>query len=284
MGERSSDIKPMRIIGLQTQKDTEFVDIHCHFLPEMDDGAVSWGEAISMARMAVNDGFTRLILTPHQLGNYRLNTAERIRRQTEKFQSQLSAAGIPLEVRVGGDVRVEPDLLEQLDDGNVLSLADHSRHLLLELPHELYFPIEQLVSELEHRGYQAILSHPERNQGILAQPEIISNLISVGCLMQVTAGSFVGAFGSPSKRLAERMLAEGAIHFVATDAHGIRFRRPNISRAFETIAKLASLDVAQELCSINPSRVYSGQAVAIGNDQPRLETETRRWFSFRRRA
>ena len=274
----------MRIIGLQAQKDTGFVDIHCHFLPEMDDGATSWGEAISMARMAVNDGFTRLIVTPHQLGNYRLNTAERIRKQAEEFRSQLGSAGIPLEVRVGGDVRVEPDLLEQLDDGKVLSLADQSRHLLLELPHELYFPIEHLVSELDRRGYQAILSHPERNQGILARPAIITDLMSVGCLMQVTAGSFVGAFGSPSKSLAERMLAENAIHFVATDAHGTRFRRPKMSRAFDAIAKLASAEVAQELCSVNPSRVYRGRSVPVGNVRPNFEAETRRWFSFGRRA
>lgn len=272
----------MRIIGLQAEKDIGFVDIHCHFLPEMDDGAVSWGEAISMARIAVKDGFTRLIVTPHQLGCYRLNTAERIRKQAEEFCSQLRSSGIPLEVRVGGDVRIEPDLLAQLDDGNVLSLANQSRHLLLELPHELYFPLEPLILELERRGYQAILSHPERNQGILSQHRIISDLINVGCLMQITAGSFVGAFGSPSKKLAERMLAENAIHFVATDAHGTRYRRPNMSRAFNVIATLASIDVAQELCCINPNRVYNGLPVPVVTDQPQLET--RRWFNFRRHA
>ncbi len=74
--------------------------------------------------------------------------------------------------------------------------TDLQRHVLLELPHELYFPLETLLGQLESRGMQGILSHPERNQGLLTRPELISQLVDNGCLMQVTAGSLMGTFGA----------------------------------------------------------------------------------------
>ncbi len=79
---------------------------------------------------------------------------------------------------------------------------------------------------------QGILSHPERNAGLLAKPRIVEQLVDQGCLMQVTAGSLMGTFGPASQQLAESMLVNGLVHFVATDAHGARSRRPLMQRTF----------------------------------------------------
>ena len=125
-----------------------FVDIHCHLLPEIDDGAANWDESLAMARMAVADGIGVVVATPHQLGAFSHNSAPKIRLAVEELQSRLEAERIPLQVLPGADVRIETDLAARLGRDEVLSLADNGRYVLLELPHEMYFPLDRLLADL----------------------------------------------------------------------------------------------------------------------------------------
>ena len=241
-----------------------FVDIHCHLLPGIDDGAASMAEAQAMAAMARSDGTAAVICTAHQLGRYAHNLGEDIRRQTATLQEHLTAAGIDLAVLPGADVRIEEGMIDMLARGDVLTLADRGRHVLLELPHELYFPIEGLLESLRQRSIVGILSHPERNAGLLRQPPMVARLVDAGCLMQVTAGSLMGTFGPASQQMAEWMLAEGLVHFMATDAHGVRARRPLMRRAFDRVGELTDDATARSLCCDFPARVAAGLEVACG--------------------
>ncbi len=244
--------------------DGGFVDIHCHMLPGIDDGAADWQESLEMARMAVSDGTQTVIVTPHQLGNFAHNQGDDIRRLVKQMQDVLREQGIPLEVMPGADVRIEDGMLEKLASGEVLSLGDLGGHVLLELPHELYFPLEGILDALSRQGLIGILSHPERNRGILRDCEILGPLVDAGCLMQVTAGSLMGTFGSSSQQLSECMLSEGLVHFISTDAHGMKSRRPLMRRAFDRVAELTDQQTAIDLCSIYPGLVARKQRVPAG--------------------
>ncbi len=257
-----------------------FVDIHCHMLPGLDDGAVNLGVSLAMAEMAVADGIGTAIVTPHQLGNYSRNRGETIRAYAKRFQRELSQRGVPLRILPGADVRIEPDMFQGLTTGDVASLADRRRHVLLELPHELYMPLEGLLRTLRSAGMVGILSHPERNQGILSDPGVVAVLVDAGCLMQVTAGSLMGAFGAEIQEFSERLLTEGLVHFLATDAHGTASRRPLLSRAYLRAAELVGQRQADELCCINPAAVVAGRNVAGGRS--RATATTRGWFRRRR--
>ena len=241
-----------------------FVDIHCHLLPGIDDGAADWETTLGMARMAVADGIETVIVTPHQLGNFACNHGDDIRTRTHELQQVLAQHDIPLQVLAGGDVRIEAHLAEHLVSGEVMSLADQRRHVLLELPHELYFPLEGLLADLAREGMTGILSHPERNQGLLHDSGLLPGLVDAGCLMQITAGSLMGTFGKQSQRLAEWMLAEGLVHFVATDAHGTRSRRPLLRRAFDRVAELTDSQTAADLTAHHPACVACGESVPAG--------------------
>jgi protein-tyrosine phosphatase len=241
-----------------------FVDIHCHLLPGVDDGAKNWDESLEMAHIAVEDGIATVIVTPHQLGNYRGNQGEEIRRRTAELQARLHAEGVPLMVLPGADVRVDADIVERLACGEVLTLGDHRRHLLIELPHEMYLPLESLLARLNRHGIAAILSHPERNEGILRRPAVLATLVEAGCLLQVTAGSICGTFGPQCQQLAEWLLIEGLVHFVASDAHGPRSRRPLMRRAFDRVIELTDERTAIELCSTNPGLVANGGEIRSG--------------------
>jgi protein-tyrosine phosphatase len=240
------------------------VDIHCHLIPGIDDGAQDLGVALEMARMAAAEGVGTIVATPHQLGAYAHNHGDLVRQGARDLNQEVAKAGIPLGVLPGGDVRIDGDVLRRLAAGDALTLGDHGRHVLLELPHELYFPLEGLLRDLAKSGLVGVLSHPERNAGLIAEPQAVSALVDSGCLMQVTAGSFAGAFGPASKGMAEWMLAEGLIHFVATDAHGARARRPRLRRAFDRVAELAGDEAALDLCCHHPAAVAAGRDVPAG--------------------
>jgi protein-tyrosine phosphatase len=243
------------------QPPNSFADIHCHLLPDVDDGAVSWDESLAMARLAVADGTSVVVATPHQLGSYAENTGEKIRKLSARLQQLLDEQGVALRVLPGADVRIEPDMIRKIRSGEVVTLADRGRYVLLELPHELYIPLERLIGNFKAAGLVAILSHPERNRGILARPDVLEPLVDSGCLLQVTAGSLVGSFGPQVRCFAERLVSEGFVHFVATDAHGAQSRRPLMGRAFQRVAQIAGERAADELCCTNPARVVADQLV-----------------------
>ena len=122
-----------------------FADIHCHLAPAIDDGSKSWEDTLAMARIAVDEGIETIICTPHQCGNFSHNTGDAIRKLIAEVQDRLDQHQIPLRVLPGADVRIEPGLVGMLRRGEVLTLGDHRRHVLLELPHEVYVPLDKAI-------------------------------------------------------------------------------------------------------------------------------------------
>jgi protein-tyrosine phosphatase len=244
-----------------------FIDIHCHLLPGLDDGAADWDQSVAMAETAAADGIAAIVATPHQLDAFARNDAATVRAAAGRLQELLDRRRIAICVLPGGEVRVEPDLLRKLRDGAALTLADRGRHVLLELPHEVFLPLERLSAELRAEGLTGILAHPERNGGILRRPQVLRPLVEDGLLLQATAGSFLGAFGPQVQAAAESLLAEGLIHLVASDAHAAQTRRPRLSEAFARIAQLADHSAAVELCCRNPARVVAGQRVEMPHNR-----------------
>jgi protein-tyrosine phosphatase len=235
-----------------------FVDIHCHLLPGVDDGAPTVDEALAMAEMAVADGIGTIVATPHQLGNWAKNSGAAIRAATARFQQLLDQRQIPLRVLSGADVRIEPDLPRKIRTGEVLTLADRRRYVLLELPHDVYLPLDGLLAELNAAGVIGILSHPERNHGILSQPGVLRPLVERGCLLQITAASLTGLFGSHVQRFAEFLVERRLVHFISTDAHGTKTRPPLLKAAFERATRLVGRETAVNLCCRHPAAVAAG--------------------------
>ena len=258
----------------RNQPESPFVDIHCHLVPGIDDGSQSWEQTALMAQLAVADNTGTIIVTPHQLGNFAHNSGDDVRYYTTEVQQFLDEQDIPLQVLPGGDVRIEDKMVAKILAGEVMTLADRGRHVLLELPHELYFPLEPVLDELERHGMQGILSHPERNLGILKQPRLLPMLVDYGCLMQVTSGSLVGGFGPASQQLAESMLVDGLVHFLASDGHSHKSRRPRMGRSFQRAAELVGVEYATELCCHNPLAVAQGNYVSPGRHDLRHSVST----------
>jgi protein-tyrosine phosphatase len=260
-----------------------FADIHCHLLPGIDDGAKDWDDTLAMARLAADDGTSTIVATPHQLGSWTQNHGDQIRALVDECNERLAAERIPLTVLAGGEIRIEPGLIESLVTGELVTLGDHRRHVLLELPHELYIPIDGLMQELAARRITIVLAHPERNDGLLRQPDLAVDLVDAGCLTQLTAGSLCGTMGSHACDMAEWMITEGLVHIVSTDAHSPQMRRPLMSRAYDRICELTDVETANDLCSRHPGKIAAGRTIEAGR---RVVQRRRRasWWSWRRSA
>ncbi len=262
--------------------DTPLVDIHCHLLPDVDDGPRGWAEVLRMARIAVSEGIRLAIATPHQGGVYGHVRAPAVRDKTRQLVDLLARHEIPLRVLPGAEVRIEEQLPQRLRDGRVLTLGDHGKHVLLELPHRLGFPLDALFEALRDQDLVAVVSRPERNRGLLEQRGKIPELVEQGCLMQLTSGSLLGYFGDEPRRAAEWMLAEGWAHVLATDAHGACARRPLFRRAFERAAELAGHRSAVILCCENPAAIAAGLPAVGRLPRPARRATVARWLPWRR--
>lgn len=255
------------------------IDIHCHLLPGLDDGPASGAEALALARLAAADGIATVIATPHQLGRYREVRAERIRAGVVQLQQVLQQHDVNLRILPGADVRIEPEVVEKIRSGEVLTVADRGRHVLLELPHEVCPPLDQLLAQLQQAGLCGILSHPERNLAIQAQPDLVGPLVESGWLIQITAASLTGTFGTRARGVAEWLVQHGWVHFVATDAHSMMARPPILSRAWTRVVELVGPDLAEQWFSTNPNAVIAGREVISA---PRTTRKTA-WFGWLRR-
>ena len=259
----------------------QFVDMHCHLLPGIDDGARNWDEALAMARLAEADGIRTVIATPHQLGTYRTNDGRTIRARAAHLQEFLNQRNVDLRVLPGAEVRIEPDLVERIRAGEILTLADRGRYVLMEMPQDICLPIEGLLAELNRAGMICVLAHAERNKGILDQPLVAESFVAAGCLLQVTAGSILGAFGKQVEETALRLIRRGMVHFVATDAHSSKSRRPLMRRAFERLVEHVGHEAAVTLCCHNPAALLDDGHIESALGRPK-KTVLGRWFGWKK--
>ena len=240
----------------------QYVDIHCHCLPGLDDGPATMSESLALCRALVEDGEAAAIATPHQLGRFsECNEAAQIREAVSIINEELKSNDIALSVIAGADVRVDERICKLLEADKVLTLADGGKYILLELPHEVFIDIEPLLADLGSMGIQAIISHPERHSGLAKEPDILSKWLECPAHFQVTAGSLLGCFGSEAERFGWQLLSSGWASFVATDCHDLDGRRPCIGVAFERISDRLGETAARLVCIENPLRVLRGKDI-----------------------
>lgn len=195
------------------------IDIHCHLLPAVDDGPGTVEQTIEMARRAVEEGVTAIVVTPHafhpQFETEDLNVQE----AAATLQNVLHQEGIKLDIYPGQEIRVFGDLVQALEDGEALSLAG-SRYVLVEFPSDTVPAYaEQLFFRLQTEGYTPVIAHPERNKELATNPKRLMDFVSSGALSQVTTSSLTGEFGQNVKEIAFVFLRNGLSQLVASDAH-----------------------------------------------------------------
>lgn len=249
------------------------IDLHCHILPGIDDGAPDMETALNMARIAVADGITVTACTPHMMPGYYENTSEGVRAAVVALQAALDGADIPLRLVTGADVHLVPGLASGLRDGSKLTLAD-TRYFLFEPPHNTAPPrMAEAVFDCMTAGFHPLITHPERLRWIEDHYDVMVQLAQAGAWMQLTAGSVTGRFGKRTQYWAERMLDDGIVHILATDAHNLRSRAPVLSEAVHAVSNRLGAQAAQDMVLTRPLAVLDNASPAtlpsaVGTPRP----------------
>jgi protein-tyrosine phosphatase len=232
------------------------VDIHCHILPGLDDGPDLLETSLEMAEMAIAEGITHLVATPHANDRFPF-IPDLVLSRRDEIQQRL---GDRLQLATGCDFHLSYENLLDIREHPTRYTINQKNYLLVEFADFSVPPsIDQTLHELRLAGLHLILTHSERNPLIRAHPERLYRWLQLGCYTQVTALSFQGRFGAPAKQAAERWLDEDCIHFVASDAHNTTSRPLKLREAFKIIADRKGESVAQALFADNPLAAFEGR-------------------------
>jgi protein-tyrosine phosphatase len=232
------------------------IDIHCHILPGLDDGAETFEIACAMAESAIADGVTHIIGTPHASPTYTF-VPELIAQKREELQAKFEGR---LTFGTGCDFHLSFENLRDIRKNQACYTLNQKNYLLVEFADYSIPPsMDQSLHELQLAGLHPVITHPERNPLIRAQPQRLFQWLRQGCYAQITAGSLHGRFGKPAQDTAEAWLEGGAVHFLASDAHNTTTRPLKLKETFELVAKRKGQNVARALLVDNPLAAFEGR-------------------------
>lgn len=236
------------------------IDIHCHILPEFDDGASSPEEAIAMAHMAADSGVSAIVATPHFPG--RASSLHRIPDIMDRYKwlsHVLQAQQVPLKIYPGAEILCLPET-PALAARKALPTIGDTSYLLTEFYFDANFAfMDSTLAKLAECGYTPVVAHPERYHAINTAPTLLECWMQQGYVLQLNKGSLLGAFGEQVRSTAIGALDAGFAHLIASDGHGANYRTPHMGRLRYWLEETYGEEHAQILLDRNPARLVEDQ-------------------------
>lgn len=230
-------------------------DLHCHILPGIDDGAQSLEESVALLKEQKNQGVTKIVFTPHFWSFQK--TIKQFAKDRYNAAVQLSPIldELGIEWGAGAEVRMTPELLKM--DLKSLNFVG-TKYFLLEWPFT-QFPLygREVVDKIQELGYTPIFAHIERYEYFWNDPEALDEYIDEGVVCQINPGILLNA---STRKYALKMIKNGYVHVVSSDAHSMEKRPPHLKLAYEILEKGAGRKTA-ELMRRNAERVFRGEDI-----------------------
>ncbi|MCJ7581973.1 MAG: hypothetical protein MUP98_15785 [Candidatus Aminicenantes bacterium] len=244
------------------------IDIHCHILPGIDDGALDVEESLKMARFAEQDGVKTIIATPHVFRPpYIHENPFIIQEKWREFTPLLKSNNIKVELLLGSEVNFVHDLKDVLKINYPYFGLNRGSYMIVEFPaNHVFAGVKQLFFELASRGLKLIIAHPERNSVFVRDPGLLYDLIKMGVYTQANSGSFFSLYGTRIQEAAFRFLEWNFYHFLASDSHGKHNRLTRLSGAFRKVRKLVGQEEALSLVEHNPKAVIEDREIPFFKD------------------
>lgn len=214
------------------------IDIHSHILPGFDDGAKNLEDSLTMAKAAVKEGIKTIIATPHHKNGIYYSNKQDILHAVDELNLVFLQKEIPLHILSGQETRINGEMLQDLEQGNIVQLNEDSGYIFVEFPSD-HVPryATKLLFDLQLSGYKPIIVHPERNQELIQNPNLLYHFVEKGALTQVTAASVCGYFGKKVQKFTHQVIESNLTHFVASDAHNTTTRGFHMQEAFDLISE-----------------------------------------------
>ena len=236
------------------------IDIHCHILPDLDDGSADMDESLAMAHIAANSGIEGIIATPHFGGEEQgLAQLPKILSRYRHFVRALSRTDIPVTVYPGAEILCLPQTPRLARQKELPTLAD-TNYLLVEF----YFDesaeyMDGILRQIGDCGYRLIVAHPERYAAIQRDPALADRWNRLGYALQLNKGSLLGAFGDRVQSTAVALLEDGVIRLIASDAHSIARRTTDMRPLRQWLSRECPAEAAAILLEENPKRLLRNE-------------------------
>ena len=232
------------------------IDIHCHILYGVDDGAASYDESCEMLDVAAGQGITHIIATPHyRKGMFPYHTTE-IMAAFERLREEAASLGIGL--YLGCEYHADSDMVVNLRSGRILTLAGGD-HVLCEFSSsDPYSRMRSRLDELTAVGYVPVIAHAERCELFQKDEGLLDEFRKMGALIQLNADSILGSDGRFIKRTCRRILKNDLADIVASDCHDMSARYNRMGQCYDHIASKYGDKTARKLFYDNPRRILSG--------------------------
>jgi protein-tyrosine phosphatase len=240
------------------------IDLHCHILPGLDDGAKTIDHALEMGRSAWEDGIDRIVATPHV---FRENVSQAdfpaIRKNREELGRAFRKSALPVELLAGAEVHISHNLIDEVRINRQDLVINQGSYMFVEFPQEhVFYGVKDLFFDLMSEGIHPIIAHPERNTVFMKNPTLLYDLVRMGASVQSNSGSFLGRYGQEPEKSAFAFLEYGLIHFIASDGHGVRSIPPRLSGAVRTVGAVIGEESARALVKDNPEAVLEDRSLA----------------------
>ena len=227
-----------------------------------------------MLRVAVENGTTDIVASPHANHEFKFEP-EVVAAKIEELRRAVNGA---IRIHTGCDFHLSFDNIQDSLQNPSKYAINHKKYVLVEFS-DLLIPktTDDVFYQMRSAGMIPIITHPERNMLLHKRPDKLEAWVESGCLLQVTAQSFLGRFGKQSKQFADRLLHRGLIHIVASDAHDAKYRPPSLKQAYEYVSKACGERRAEMLFVRNPAAVLTGAPLEIDYEPP---APPKKWYRF----
>lgn len=238
-----------------------FIDIHCHIIPHVDDGAQDSLMTLDMIKIAYECGFRGMIATPHyEVGKYDENQQE-ILDNYEKIKKMTEEKFPDFKLYLGHEVFYSYGVVEALEEKKINTLAD-SRYVLIEFsPNDTYKHIKRSLYEVINNGYIPVLAHTERYEEVMADLDNVETLVDAGVYIQINSRTIAGDYGRGIRRKVLKLIKNGLIHFVATDTHSNGRRSPDIRECMKYLLKKTDEETVKRLLITNPQKLIANEYI-----------------------
>lgn len=233
------------------------VDIHCHILPAVDDGAQTKSQVRELLKKEYEDGVRALVLTPHyRKGMFEADT-ELVVKRAEYVKHEVRKMGLAMDIYLAREYHANTDMIKELK-ANPLYRINQGRYVLVEFSSaHSYEKVRNWIYQLVVAGFRPIIAHVERYPDVMKEIAQVEELVELGAYIQISTSAILGEHGFRLKGYTKKLLQKRLVHFVASDAHDMESRRPNMMECRNYVTKKYGEVYARQLFERNPRNILS---------------------------